>query len=236
MARKKQTKEFEPNFKRPQLNLKKDTRKGVAVVFFVVLAILFTLSLAGSAGTFGQIANQVMKLAFGWMAYGVPLIFMMVAVALFRTKDEDEANTVSTHAYVGAVLLTLTLTGVLHLVVLRNNVDQAFDLVKQGIGGGYLGVLTSYPLMHLMGFTASLVILIAGVIISIFVTFNISFIPCCALLFALQAMTLLGLILMMGRVSNLILRYWRYLHRKSEIARACSSPTRITSANPCTIT
>lgn len=175
MAKRKQKDQYDTNFKRPQLNLKKDTRKGVAVVFFVVLAILFGLSLAGSAGNFGEIANQVLKLAFGWMSYGVPAIFLMVAVALFKSADEPDSNTVSTHAYVGAILLTLALTGLLHLLVLRNNVDQAFDLVKAGRGGGYLGVLTSYPLMHVMGFIASLVILIAGTVVSVFVTFNMSF-------------------------------------------------------------
>lgn len=163
------------NFKRPQLNLKRDTRKGVMVVFFVVLAILFTLSLANLAGPFGETANNVLKLAFGWVAYLVPMIFLIVAIALFRQKPEEEASTVSTHAYVGAVLLLMTLTGLLHLWVLRNDVNQAFDLVKEGRGGGYLGVLTSYPLMHSVRFAASMVILLAGIIVSLLVTFNISF-------------------------------------------------------------
>ncbi|HEX5429993.1 MAG TPA: DNA translocase FtsK 4TM domain-containing protein [Patescibacteria group bacterium] len=176
MARRRnQTQTSQVAFKRPQLNLKKETRIGVAVVFFIVLAILFTLSLFGAAGKFGEVANDVLKLAFGWVAYVVPVIFLMVAVALMRRNDEQEANTVSTHAYVGAVLLTLTLTGFLHLLVIRTNVDAAFDLVRAGRGGGYLGVLTSYPLMRVAGFVATLVILVAGIIISLFVTFNISF-------------------------------------------------------------
>ena len=163
------------NYKRPQLNLKKDTRKGVVIVLFVVLAIIFTLSLAGLAGPFGSVANQVLKLAFGWVAYVVPLIFLFVAVALFRQNPEEESSTVSTHAYVGAVLLTLTLTGLLHLWEIRGDVGSAFNLVKAGRGGGYLGVLTSFPLMHLLGFIASFVVLLAGIIVSLLVTFNFSF-------------------------------------------------------------
>ena len=164
-----------PSFKRPQLNLKHETRKGVLIVLFLVLAIVFVLSLVGLAGPFGSITNRVLKLAFGWVAYLVPLIFMFVAFALFRQKSEDDASSVSTHAYVGAVLITLTLTGFLHLLMLRSNINRAFDLVKEGAGGGYLGVLTSYPLMHFMGFVASLVILLAGIIVSFLVTFNVSF-------------------------------------------------------------
>src|SRR3990167_4418372 len=164
-----------PSFKRPQLNLKHETRKGVLIVLFLVLAIVFVLSLVGLAGPFGSITNRVLKLAFGLVAYLVPLIFMFVAFALFRQKSEDDASSVSTHAYVGAVLITLTLTGFLHLLMLRSNINRAFDLVKEGAGGGYLGVLTSYPLMHFMGFIASLVILLAGFVISILVTFNVSF-------------------------------------------------------------
>ncbi len=176
MARKKNQDSSDfPSFKRPQLNLKQETRRGVIVVFFIVLAILFSLSLLGFAGPFGNVTNQVLKLAFGWAAYLVPVIFVFVVIALVRQKDDEEASTVSTHAYVGAVLLTLTLTGFMHLLVLRPDVNMAFDLVKAGRGGGYLGVLTSYPLMHFTGFIASLVIIFAGMVISFLVTFNISF-------------------------------------------------------------
>lgn len=175
MARRKQKDDwFEGSFRKPQLNLKIETRQTVAMVMFVVLAILIILSLSGSAGSFGQIANSVLKLVFGWMAYGVPLIFFLVAWVLFKNKEDEKSGTVSTHAYVGAVLLTLTLTGLLHVLVIRTDVSLAFDLVKLGKGGGYVGVLTSYPLMNFMGFTASIVVIVAAIIISLFVTFNIS--------------------------------------------------------------
>ncbi len=176
MARKKYQDQYDySNFKRPQLNLKRDTRKGVAVVVFVVLAILFTLSLINLAGPFGGVTSKVLRLVFGWVAYIVPLIFLIVASALYKQTPEEESSKVSTHAYVGAVLLTLTLTGFLHLLVLRPDVNEAFNLVKDGRGGGYMGILTSYPLMHFTGFIASLVILVAGIVISILVTFNVSF-------------------------------------------------------------
>jgi DNA segregation ATPase FtsK/SpoIIIE, S-DNA-T family len=177
MARKKQKDSGDGGFRRPQLNLKKDTQRGVAVVVFIVLSILFTLSLANVAGPAGQIANRVTRLTFGWMAYGVPLIFLLVATALLKQNDNDSEetkNTVSTHAYVGAVFLTLSLTGLLHLTVIRNDYTQAFARVKEGIGGGYLGLFTSYPLIQLMGFVASLVVMAAAIIISLIVTFNIS--------------------------------------------------------------
>lgn len=176
MARKRNQNQYDlPQFKRPQLNLKRDTRKGVAVVVFVVLAILFTLSLLNLAGPLGEVATKVLQLVFGWVRYVVPLIFLAVAAALFRQTPEEESSKVSTHAYVGAVLLTLTLTGFLHLLVMRPDINQAFDLVKEGRGGGYFGILTSYPLFNFTGFVASTVILLAGIIISILVTFNISF-------------------------------------------------------------
>ena len=178
MARKKQKDpENEGGYRRPQLNLRKDTQRGLAVIVFVVLSILFTLSLIDIAGPFGEIANRVTRLTFGWMAYGVPLIFLLVATALMKQDDknnEKENNTVSTHAYVGAVFLTLSLTGLLHLIVIRTDFTQAFARVKEGVGGGYLGLFTSYPLIQLMGFVASLVVILAAVVISLVVTFNVS--------------------------------------------------------------
>ncbi|OGE94929.1 MAG: hypothetical protein A3H72_02880 [Candidatus Doudnabacteria bacterium RIFCSPLOWO2_02_FULL_48_8] len=172
MARKNQV---EREFRRPQLNLKKGTRKGVAVVFFIVLSIIFILGLTGNAGPLGAILERVLKLAFGWMAYGVPAVFLMMVIALFRQSDDDEERrSVSTHAYVGGVLLILTLTGVLHLLVIRSDVGKSFELVKQGVGGGYLGLLLSYPLIQIMGFAASLVVIFAGIVIAFLVTFNVS--------------------------------------------------------------
>ncbi|HYC79978.1 MAG TPA: DNA translocase FtsK 4TM domain-containing protein, partial [Candidatus Binatia bacterium] len=177
MGRKKQKNEDQENgFRRPQLNLKKDTQRGVAVVVFVVLTILSALSLLDIAGPFGEITNRVTRLTFGWMAYGVPFIFLMVAAALLKQEEPEDVgtNTVSTHAYVGAVFLTLSLTGLLHLIVIKNDYTQAFVRVKEGLGGGYLGLFTSYPLIQLMGFVASLVVLLAAIVISLLITFNVS--------------------------------------------------------------
>ncbi len=181
MGRKKQKDQDDAPFRRPQLNLKRDTHRGIMVVVMVVLALLFGLSLINIAGPFGQIANRVTKLTFGWMAYGVPLIFLMVATALLKkdekeNADEERRNTVSTHAYVGAIFLTLTLTGLLHLIVIRPDYTQAFVKVKDEIGGGYLGLFTSYPLIQMMGFIASLIVLLAAVVISFLVMFNVSII------------------------------------------------------------
>lgn len=172
MARRKYKEISEEFIKRPQLNLKTETRRGVAVVFFIVLVVVFALSLNGNAGPFGDVLSKVLKLAFGWMAYGVLAVFLLIIVSLLRNREDDKSNTVSTHAYVGGVLLVITLTGLMHLLAIRNDISQAFELVGQGIGGGYLGVLSSYPLLIFTGFFASLVILVGGVIIAILVTLN----------------------------------------------------------------
>lgn len=178
MARKKhKNSDSDSGFRRPQLNLKKDTQRGLAVIVFIVLSILFTLSLMNIAGPFGEIANRITRLTFGWMAYGVPLIFLMVATALLKqgdNNDEQENSTISTHAYVGAVFLTLSLTGLLHLLVIKDDFDRAFEMVRAGTGGGYIGLFSSYPLIQVMGFWASLVVIVAAVIISLIITFNVS--------------------------------------------------------------
>jgi S-DNA-T family DNA segregation ATPase FtsK/SpoIIIE len=176
MAKRKQNfEDYSKSFRKPQLNLKKDTRRGVIGVIFLVLAALLGLSLLELAGPFGKISHQIMKLAFGWMAYGVPVVFVLISFALFRQNEAEESNTISTHAYVGGVLLIVTLTGILHLWVIRNDIAGAFEIVKAGMGGGYLGVLTSYPLIHLFGFVASMVVMVACFIIAFLVTFNVSF-------------------------------------------------------------
>lgn len=176
MARKRNPDQFElSNIPRPQLNLKTDTRKGIVAILFTVLALLVILSLAGSAGPLGDILRKVLKLAFGWMAFGIPAVLAVVVVALLRRSEEQERLSISTHAYVGGVLLTISLTGLMHLILIRDDPGLAFDLVRLGRGGGYLGVLTSYPLISFTGLVASGLILLAGVVVSILITLNISF-------------------------------------------------------------
>ncbi|GAC1412889.1 MAG: DNA translocase FtsK [Candidatus Doudnabacteria bacterium] len=173
MARsKKQKKEhFIP---KPNLNLSPETKKGVAVIFFTALFLVTFLSLFHTAGIVGEYVNQALRFGFGYIAYFVPIIFLLVGISLYRqTIKEEETQHFYFRTYIGAFLLAGSFAGLLHVFFMKDG-TKALDLVSQNIGGGYLGALFGYPLFSLTGFWVSLIILFCLMIIALLVTFDVS--------------------------------------------------------------
>src|SRR3989338_8069170 len=163
----------------PEFHLKPQTKRGILVVLFFALAILSLLSLFDSAGSLGRIFGQFLGLLLGSVAFLGPLIFLGLAVGLLlnrrESKDCRDVPVSNLRVYLGALLFTLSLTGILHLVAMRAapEMDSAFDLVKLGEGGGYLGLLPAYLLFGLLDFWASVVILGALLLGSLVLFFNL---------------------------------------------------------------
>lgn len=163
----------------PEFHLSPGVKRGILIIVFLALAVISFLAFFEQAGKFGEILNKILGLLFGQAAVVSPLIFFALALALFLaarrdSNDEDEAPSSNLRIYIGAGLLTVSLTGLLHLLQLRTSPEMGFDLVKQGTGGGYIGVLSSLPLFSFLDFGPTLAIYVAGLIISLILLFNIN--------------------------------------------------------------
>lgn len=177
MARNKKEEEKEEKkskkVKGPLLNLSHQTKRGVVVVLFVMMSMLCLLSLAGIAGAVGAYLVKFLSMVFGIMVYVVPLLFLMVAISLYRQKEEQlEKRGVYFRTYLGAVLLTGSITGLIHIFLLGGG-NSGLDLATQGKGGGYFGAAFADPLFSLFGFWAGCLILFALLVIGILVTFDV---------------------------------------------------------------
>jgi len=161
--------------KSPKLNLAKETKRGIVVVIFVVLALVCVLSLLNIAGSFGAIILTALTSVFGVMAYLVPVILLLVAISLFKQDLEKESRDSSFYfrTYLGAILLSGSIAGLIHIFYLSNSIS-AFDLASERRGGGYLGAIFSEPAFSLFGFWAGSLILFALFLVGILITFNIS--------------------------------------------------------------
>lgn len=149
------------------------------MVLFFLLALLSLLSFFDAAGSLGNILAKILQLVLGWAAIAAPLIFASLAVALLLAargeKNRPEETPASNlRVYLGGLLFTISLSGILHLVAMREEPSLAFELVKMGKGGGYLGVLAAFPLESLVDFWAGMVILAGLVIVSLILLFNIN--------------------------------------------------------------
>jgi S-DNA-T family DNA segregation ATPase FtsK/SpoIIIE len=170
-TRKQKTEHIIP---KPQLHLSDETKKGVAVIFFVALFFISFLSLFNVAGVVGQYISKFLTFGFGAIAYFVPVAFLLVGISLYKQPvDSDKSKHYYFRTYFGALLLAGAFAGLIHIFYMRGGLG-AFELVAQNKGGGYLGALFASPFFALTGFWAALVILIAIMIIGLLITFDVS--------------------------------------------------------------
>ncbi len=167
----------------PQLNLASDTKRSIAVVVFLILAAVVALALVDTAGPLGGYLSRLLAMLFGLMAYTVPVLLVLVALILFKSKpqvegdsDEEEAEEVThpyARTYIGMILITAGAAGLIHALYLDEG-ESAFTLASEGLAGGYLGAIISAPLIGYLGFWAGGLIIVGLLVIGILIAFNLA--------------------------------------------------------------
>jgi DNA segregation ATPase FtsK/SpoIIIE, S-DNA-T family len=160
---------------KPQLNLASETKRGIMVVVFVILAGITGLSILGAAGGLGGLIYKLFSLLFGVIAYLVPVMFLATAALLFRFQAPSEEQTDHPYfrTYLGMFLIAGSAAGVIHSLYIKDGVS-ALSIASEGRAGGYLGALFAGPLVGSLGFWAGDLALIGLFIIGLLITFNIS--------------------------------------------------------------
>jgi S-DNA-T family DNA segregation ATPase FtsK/SpoIIIE len=167
---------YERSISKPQLNLGAETKKGIAVVAFIVLFLVTFLALFGLAGVVGTDFAKFLTQFFGYMAYFVPFAFLLIAISLGRQEIDSERDShFYLRTYLGAFLLAASLAGLIHVFYMRSYPGvSAFALVPQVLGGGYFGAIFASPLYAFTGFWAACIILLAVMVIGVLITFDVS--------------------------------------------------------------
>ncbi|OGN16162.1 MAG: hypothetical protein A3C81_03030 [Candidatus Yanofskybacteria bacterium RIFCSPHIGHO2_02_FULL_46_19] len=146
----------------PKLDISQETRNSIWGIASFILAVLSVLSFAGKAGTAGAIFDAFARSLFGWGFFIVPIAFLLFGVAFLKS--------ISRKIYLSAVLGTvLFVLSVLSVFYIFGHGDFDTRLLQ----GGYLGVILGLPLLNLVGFYASMVILLALLFISLLVTLDV---------------------------------------------------------------
>ena len=160
----------------PRLNLAADTKRGVSVVVFAVLAVVTALAAFGIAGSFGTFLMKLLTWGFGVLAWVVPFLLALVAVLLYKQKlDEEKEKQANFYwrIYLGALLLTGAVAGVIHTFYL-NSGESPLALAEAGRAGGFLGAFFGGLAFTFFGFIAANVILFALFIIGVLIAFDIA--------------------------------------------------------------
>jgi len=149
-----------------QWGLSGDTKRSIAAVFLIALAILAVFSLFGGAGTFGTYFNRILSLAFGIGRFLLPVLMIAVGFMYFR-RDTD-----SYYVFVAAGFLVF-FAAILGLVHIFFPLLQMIAIAKSGEGGGFLGVAAAYPALKYFGFSAGIVVLGAVALAAILLALNV---------------------------------------------------------------
>lgn len=103
---------------------------------------------------------------FGWVRYALPLLLVVCGAALLLKQQ-----VVTGTFLLGILLLVAGSTGMLHLFY---PAARSLAEAAAGNGGGYIGYGVAWPLAHVAGTIAGLVILVALFLVGLLVTLNTS--------------------------------------------------------------
>lgn len=156
------------NGERQPRQLHEETRHGITAVILFVLAGLSGLSFFDLAGPLGYQIDTLEGVALGWLRYAVPVALVAIGGLLLSRKRAVLQGI----TYLGLLLLVFGLAGLFHVFY---PTERFLTEAAAGNGGGYIGYGVAWPLLHIAGRAASLIILFALFLIGTLVTFNTSF-------------------------------------------------------------
>lgn len=152
-----------------------ETKKSILVIVCFALALVSFLSFFNGAGQFGQYFFKVSQLLFGQGFFLVPFVFILVGLAILvpRLSMSAKQRPIYRAVFFGAVLFLLSVLGIFHIFGVGSVSSIGSGTPTQPGAGGYLGLIFGYPLVRFLGFWASLIVLLALLVIAILITFNI---------------------------------------------------------------
>ncbi|MDD3284880.1 MAG: DNA translocase FtsK 4TM domain-containing protein [Patescibacteria group bacterium] len=144
-----------------------ETKKAIFVFLILIVGFLSFLSLFDLSGAIGKYILFVMKIFVGWLYFLIPIVIIVLG---YLSLNPGKYRIDLRH-YIGIVLWFLSSTGFLNLIL---KTEDIIPKLKEGSGGGFLGMIFYWPIFKLAGFWGSFIILIGLFFISLFLTFNLS--------------------------------------------------------------
>ncbi|MDQ3089586.1 MAG: DNA translocase FtsK, partial [bacterium] len=135
-------------------NISKETLNSILGIFSFVMTIFFLMAAFNKGGRVGGSIYGLFSYLFGIGFYLIPVVFFMLGVSFFKARE----RVVATVQAVGSVLFYFSTLGLIGLLF--------------PTAGGIIGDLISRPLLKFFDLYASMLILVAMIVISILVIFD----------------------------------------------------------------
>lgn len=129
---------------------------GIVMVILFIGGLLLLLSLFGVAGALGDMIKKGARISFGYMAYFIPFVMFWVGARILNKQRNPESE-LKIIEMVGLLLIVLAGAGFFHST---HEPLRFLAAAKEGLGGGYAGYIVMFPFEKIVGFWASLVLLL----------------------------------------------------------------------------
>ena len=148
--------------RKSKFDISQETKNSIYGIGSFILAVLSILSFLGKAGVAGEGFNIFARSLFGWGFFIVPVALALLGLSFIKSISRNIYHSAmfGTLLFVGSILGTFYIFG-------NGNFDTRL------VQGGYLGVILGAPLLSSVGFGASLIILLALIVIALLVSLNV---------------------------------------------------------------
>jgi len=149
----------------PKMDLDPDLKRGIFIIFLLAFGAISLLSLFGLAEGLGVYLEKSMIFLFGWGKWLFPLALIAVGLLMYH-RDKYWVRGAS---FLGLIIFLIFFSALLHIMVDQDNWQAA---IAQGAGGGYIGYGIITIFNKLMGFWASLIVVVCLILISLMLMLN----------------------------------------------------------------
>ncbi len=134
----------------------------ITAIVLVVVALLFVVAMFSAGGPILAWVYQFVQQVIGWAVYALPILFIFIAVEIFRTEE----NRLSAVVPLATILFIIFLASFLQLF--SAHISDA-NLALSGHGGGVTGWLVDQALLGLLSKSvAGLTLVVALIITALF--------------------------------------------------------------------
>lgn len=134
-----------------------ETKNSIFAIFSFAVAFVLILSAFNKAGVAGEMAQSILRSLFGNGFWIVPFAFLILGFSFLRDFEKKTYKT----TIMGLFLFIVSSLG-------------ALDLFVGEYAGGYIGFLSSYPMLKFFDFWVSAVIFISLFAVSLITVLNLS--------------------------------------------------------------
>lgn len=152
-----------------KLKIRKDTAKSVASVTLLVSAGLILVSYISPQPELNSKIQEYIKLAFGKSAVMLPVVLTVWGLLYVRAL---KLKFIELRVLFGLMGMLFSFSGIFHLFY---SGEKAYEMAKDGLGGGLVGYKISQILSDLISIWGAGIILFAAIVISAIFVFDISF-------------------------------------------------------------